>query len=204
MNRDDKDTTNVLVVGTNGQGVITASEILSDVAMLSGFDTKKSKIHGMPQRDGVVPIHVRYSEKLYSPMIMMEGEVDILLSFELAETVRWMHYVKATGLIIANLQQTIPPAVYVGMGSYPEDAVSFIRQGVVHSILVNVQLIAKELGHPRLVNTILLGVASTFLDLSVDAWKTVIADRVPSKFKELNLVAFDNGRGLNPIILSQS
>ena len=29
MNRDDKKTTNVLVVGTGGQGVITASEILS-------------------------------------------------------------------------------------------------------------------------------------------------------------------------------
>ena len=52
MNRETNNTTNVLVVGTGGQGVITASEILSDVAMLSGFDTKKSEIHGMSQRGG--------------------------------------------------------------------------------------------------------------------------------------------------------
>ncbi|GAB6909226.1 Pyruvate/ketoisovalerate oxidoreductase [Desulfosarcina cetonica] len=196
MKRENTKTTNVLVVGTGGQGVITASEILSDVAMFSGFDTKKSEIHGMSQRGGVVTSHVRYSEKVYSPMIM-EGEVDILLSFELAETVRWMHYLKPKGRVIANLQQIIPPAVYAGMGRYPEDAVSVIRQGADHSILVDAQLIAKELGNPRLVNTILLGIASAFLDLSVDGWKTVIANRVPPKFKELNIVAFDRGRGLN-------
>ena len=87
MNRECNQTANVLVVGTGGQGVITASEIISDVAMLSGFDTKKSEIHGMSQRGGVVTSHVRYSEKVFSPVIM-EGEADILLSFELAETVR--------------------------------------------------------------------------------------------------------------------
>ncbi|BBO81034.1 indolepyruvate oxidoreductase [Desulfosarcina ovata subsp. sediminis] len=196
MNRETNNTTNVLVVGTGGQGVITASEIMSDVAMLSGFDTKKSEIHGMSQRGGVVTSHVRYSEKVYSPTIM-EGEADILLSFELAETVRWMHYLKPDGHVITSLQRIIPPAVYAGMGSYPDNAEMVIRQGVSHSILVDALLMAEDLGNPRLVNTILLGVASTLLDLPVDGWESVIADRVPPKFKELNLVAFDRGRNFN-------
>ncbi|XPS90346.1 IorB5: indolepyruvate ferredoxin oxidoreductase, subunit beta [Desulfosarcina variabilis str. Montpellier] len=193
MNRDDKKTTNVLVVGTGGQGVITASEILSDVAMISGFDAKKSEIHGMSQRGGVVTSHVRYSEKVYSPMIM-EGEADIMLSFELAETVRWLHYVKPGGRVITSSQRIIPPAVYAGMGSYPEDAEQVIKQRAENPIVVDALPMAIKLGNPRLVNTILLGVASTLLDLSVDSWKSVIADRVPPKFKDLNLVAFDQGR----------
>ena len=193
MNRDDKKTTNVLVVGTGGQGVITASEILSDVAMISGFDTKKSEIHGMSQRGGVVTSHVRYSEKVYSPMIM-EGEVDIMLSFELAETVRWLHYVKPGGRVITSRQRIIPPAVYAGMGSYPEDAEPVIKARASDPIVVDALPMAIELGNPRLVNTILLGIASTLLDLPVDGWKSVIAERVPPKFKELNLVAFDQGR----------
>ena len=193
MNRETKNTTNVLVVGTGGQGVITASEILSDVAMISGFDTKKSEIHGMSQRGGVVTSHVRYSEKVYSPMIM-EGEADILLSFELAETVRWLHYLKSGGRVITSLQRIIPPAVYAGMGSYPEDPESVIRDRTNDPIFVDALPMASELGNPRLVNTILLGITSTLLNLPVDGWKNVIADRVPPKFKELNLVAFDRGR----------
>ena len=193
MNRETRKTTNVLVVGTGGQGVITASEILSDVAMLSGFDTKKSEIHGMSQRGGVVTSHVRYSEKVYSPTIMV-GEADILLSFELAETVRWLHYLKPGARAITSLQRIIPPAVYAGMGSYPEDPQAVIRDRTGDPIFIDALPLATQLGNPRLVNTILLGIASTLLDLPLDGWKSVIAKRVPPKFKNLNLEAFDRGR----------
>jgi indolepyruvate ferredoxin oxidoreductase beta subunit len=196
MSRETNHTVNVLVVGTGGQGVITASEILSDVAMLSGFDAKKSEIHGMSQRGGVVTSHVRYSEKVASPMIM-EGEADILLSFELAETVRWLHYLKPGGRVITSRQKIIPPAIYAGMGSYPEDAEAVISQRTTDPIFVDALPLAEALGNPRLVNTLLLGIASTLLDLSVDQWKTVIAQRVPPKFKELNLLAFDRGRQIS-------
>lgn len=193
MNREKNKTANVLVVGTGGQGVITASEILADVAMLSGFDAKKSEIHGMSQRGGVVTSHVRYSEKVASPMIM-EGEADILLSFELAETVRWLHFLRPEGRVITSFQKIIPPAVYAGMGKYPEDAEAVIKTRIQDPIFVDALPLAETLGNPRLVNTILLGVASTMLELHIDQWKAVIAERVPPKFKELNLVAFDRGR----------
>ncbi|MDL2322280.1 indolepyruvate oxidoreductase subunit beta, partial [Desulfosarcina sp. OttesenSCG-928-B08] len=193
MTRKTQHTTNVLVVGTGGQGVITASEILSDVAMISGFDTKKSEIHGMSQRGGVVTSHVRYSDTVYSPTIM-EGEADILLSFELAETVRWLHYLKPGGRAIASLQRIVPPAVYAGMGSYPENPEAMIRDRSENPILVDALPMAEKLGNPRLVNTLLLGIASTLLTLPLDNWKTVIESRVPPKFKELNQVAFEQGR----------
>ena len=126
----------------------------------------------------------------------MEGESDILLSFELSETVRWLHFLRPAGRVITSLQKIIPPAVYAGMGSYPEEAQAVIKQRIDDPIFVEALPMAKKLGNPRLVNTILLGIASTMLDLHVDAWKEVIAERVPPKFKELNLVAFDRGRDI--------
>jgi indolepyruvate ferredoxin oxidoreductase beta subunit len=129
--------------------------------------------------------------------MIMEGEADILLSFEVAETVRWLHYLKPEGRVISSLQRIIPPAIYAGMGSYPEDAENIIRQAGGDPILVDALPMAIALGNPRLVNTILLAIASTMLDLPVDGWKTVIAKRVPPRFKDLNLEAFDKGRNLN-------
>lgn len=61
--------TNVLLVGVGGQGILLASEILSEAAMLAGFDVKKSEIHGMSQRGGSVVSHVRYGTEVFSPIV---------------------------------------------------------------------------------------------------------------------------------------
>ena len=61
-------TTNVLIVGVGGQGVLLASEILSEVARKSGLDAKKSEVHGMSQRGGVVTSHVRFGVRVLSPL----------------------------------------------------------------------------------------------------------------------------------------
>ena len=71
--------TNVLFAGIGGQGIILASDLLSEVAFRSGFDVKKSEIHGMSQRGGSVSGDVRYGEKVYSPMIP-NGETDYLVA----------------------------------------------------------------------------------------------------------------------------
>ena len=73
-----KKTVNVLFAGIGGQGIILASDLLSEVAFRSGFDVKKSEIHGMSQRGGSVSGDVRFGEKVYSPMIP-EGEADYLV-----------------------------------------------------------------------------------------------------------------------------
>ncbi len=77
--------TNVLLIGVGGQGIILASDVLSQVAMDSGLDAKKSEVHGMSQRGGSVSSHVRFGEKVWSPIIP-EGQVDILLAFSFWQT----------------------------------------------------------------------------------------------------------------------
>ncbi len=186
---------NIIIVGTGGQGVILASEILSDVAMYTGFDSKKSEIHGMSQRGGVVTSHVRYGKKIYSPL-MIEGTADILLSFEIAEAARWLPFLSKTGRVVTSTQRIVPPMVATGFAKYTDNAEDILREKSNNPIIVDAEAIAVELGNARLVNTILLGIISNMLDLPYDVWKDVVARRVPPKFKDLNMVAFDKGREL--------
>ena len=67
-------TTNVLVAGVGGQGIVLASELLALAAMADGLEAKQSEVHGVAQRGGSVNSHVRWGEKLYSPLIA-RGEV---------------------------------------------------------------------------------------------------------------------------------
>ena len=54
--------------------------------------------------------------------------------------------------------------------------------------------IAKELGDPRLVNTILIGVLSNHLPFTPQQWTEAIRKRVKAKFVDINLSAFERGR----------
>jgi len=61
-------TTNILLCGVGGQGTLLASNLLAECAMEAGFDVKKSEIHGMAQRGGSVVSHVRFGERICSPI----------------------------------------------------------------------------------------------------------------------------------------
>jgi indolepyruvate ferredoxin oxidoreductase beta subunit len=81
--------TNVIIAGLGGQGVIKASDILSDAVFRAGFDLKKSEIHGMSQRGGSVTSEVRFGEIVLSPMVP-PGEADylVVLAADQIEVVR--------------------------------------------------------------------------------------------------------------------
>jgi indolepyruvate ferredoxin oxidoreductase, beta subunit len=70
--------TNVIIAGLGGQGVIKASDILSDAAFRAGLDVKKSEIHGMSQRGGSVTSDVRFGRRVLSAMVPA-GEADFVV-----------------------------------------------------------------------------------------------------------------------------
>ena len=74
-----KKTVNVVIAGLGGQGVITASDILSEAAFRSGFEVKKSEIHGMSQRGGSVSSDVRFGEAVLSPMVPAGEAIDRMI-----------------------------------------------------------------------------------------------------------------------------
>lgn len=195
MAKKKNEVKNILIVGVGGQGVILASDILSEVAMASGLDVKKSEVHGMAQRGGIVSSHVRFGKKVNSPLIP-KGEADVLLSFELAEALRWLGFLKPGGRVIVNSQKVVPPIVSTGLAKYPEEAQETLKRSAGDPIVVDALSIAEQLGNPRLVNTILLGMTSRLLELPESNWKKVVSERVPKAFKELNLKAFEKGKSL--------
>jgi len=120
-------TKNILMAGVGGQGIILASEIVSEAVMLAGFDVKKSEVHGMAQRGGSVTSHVRFGEKVYSPIIR-DGEVDILFSLELLETLRFLPVLKDDPVILVNQQKILPPSVTLGRDVYPDNIAGLLKE----------------------------------------------------------------------------
>ena len=188
-----KGTTNVLIVGVGGQGVLLASEILCEVAKVMGLDAKKSEVHGMSQRGGVVTSHVRFGKKVYSPLIPAK-EADVILAFEIAEGLRWIDELKAGGAMIANSQRIVPPIVSTGTFEYPAETEKQILARIPSAKIVDAFEIAKNLGNTRMVNTILLGVLSQSIDLEEDKWLEVIERMAPKNTGEINKKAFLEGR----------
>lgn len=186
---------NILLVGVGGQGILLASEILSEAAMLAGYDVKKSEIHGMSQRGGSVVSHVRYGAEVFSP-IVPEGEGDILFGFELMETVRSLPLLKTGGTVVANDLQISPPSVLMGQESYPAGLVGQIKREFSDFLLVDGQKMASDAGNVKAANTVLLGAVSKRLNIPEEFWINALEKMVPAKALEINKKAFRFGREL--------
>ncbi|RII31438.1 MAG: indolepyruvate oxidoreductase subunit beta [Geobacter sp.] len=187
--------TNILLVGVGGQGILLASEVLSETCMLAGFDVKKSEIHGMSQRGGSVVSHVRYGKEVFSP-IVPEGEGDILFGFELMETCRSLPLLKQGGTVVANDLRIAPPSVLMGLEPYPEGLAENIKAQFPDFLLVDGQKLASEAGNARAANTVLLGAVSKRLEIAEKYWVQALEKMVPQKALEVNKRAFLLGRSL--------
>ncbi len=187
--------TNVLISGVGGQGILLASEVLSEVLMLAGHDVKKNEIHGMSQRGGSVVSHIRYGEKVYSSIIP-EGEADVLLGFELLETYRYLPLVRQGGSILANNLRIFPSPVTLGKETYPENIPAKIAAAFPDFTLVEGLKLAAEAGNERTVNIVLVGALSKRIAIDDHCWQQTLRKMVPAKYLEENLKAFNLGRQL--------
>lgn len=186
----------LLLAGVGGQGILLASDIICKVMMEKGYDVKKSEVHGMAQRGGCVTSHVRYGKKVYSPLAR-KGDVDIIVSFEKLEALRYLDYLKAGGLVLVNDEEIYPPSVNLGEADYPKGIYESLRSqfGPDHVKVVTGPEMAAKAGNRRAVNTVMLGAISRFIpEIGVEDWKKVLAKMLPEKIVEANLKAFDLGR----------
>lgn len=90
---------NVVVAGLGGQGVLKVTDILAEAVFRSGYDVKKSEVHGMSQRGGSVSSEVRYGECVASPMVPA-GEADVLAVLDATQTEVAKPVLKADGVLI--------------------------------------------------------------------------------------------------------
>lgn len=185
---------NVIMVGVGGQGVILASDAMADTGMVNGYDVKKSDSLGMAQRGGSVASHVRWSRRVFSPMVR-KGEADFLLGFEQIEAARWAPYLKPGGAAIVADVVVMPVSVIGGATPYPawERIEASIRCNTDRVYLLPVTRIGAELGNPKALNVIMLGFLSVFLELGEETWIENIRQKLPAKFVESSVAAFKRG-----------
>lgn len=186
-------TVNLIITGVGGQGIILASRILAAAALKMGYDVKVSEIHGMAQRGGSVVTHLRYGEQVCSPLVSL-GEADFLVGFEKLEAIRCLPFLKGDGCLVASDQEILPLPVLLGKAAYPADSTGFIKSLGERAQLVPAADMAHRLGDQRVVNLILLGVLSRYLDIGMDVWEQAITDCVKPAYLDLNFKAFQKGR----------
>ena len=189
-----KSVTNVIICGTGGQGILLASEVLCAAARHAGNDVKKSEVHGMAQRGGSVSSHVRFGEKIFSPLVE-KGSADLILAMEKMEALRWSPYLAPHGKLVTCDLKINPMTVNTGTAEYP-DIDSIIEREKLPVKLVPAVEIAEKLGNLRVVNIVLIGAVSPHLPIDTVHWEEAIKERVPSKALEVNLEAFHKGREL--------
>ncbi len=188
------DTMNIMIVGVGGQGSLLASKLLGHLLLTEGYDVKVSEVHGMSQRGGSVVTYVRFGDKVYSPIID-KGEADFIVSFEQMEAARYLPYLKEGGRIVTNTQQIDPMPVITGAAKYPEDLIAKMEEKGAVVDAMDCLTLAESAGSVKAVNIVLMGRLSKYFDISADKWEQAITACVPEKFRDLNLKAFELGRG---------
>ena len=86
--------------------------------------------------------------------------------------------------------------VQIGKEKYPTNGEELIRARAGKLIALDGQAEARELGNPKVMNIILLGVLIRELGLQEIDWNQIIAENVKEKFVPLNQQALQVGLNL--------
>ncbi len=187
-------TFSLMFAGVGGQGSLLIAELTSLAAVSAGYDTKQTEVHGVSQRGGSVETHVRFGEKVHSP-IVTPGEANAVIGLEKLEALRFAHYVNAKdGVILINDYELIPGSIANAEKIYPHETIDFLKSKGLRVIVLPASTVARELGDGRMANVVLLGALSTLLPIPQETWDKTLRLRIPAKYLEGNLKAFQAGR----------
>ena len=187
---DNNQVFTILLCGVGGQGTITAADMLAKVACAAGLECKVSEIHGMAQRGGDVTTVVRFGSRV-NTMVCDEGCADNVVSFEVVETLRNLHFLKQGGHMVVNDEIITPLPVLIGNGTMPKSP----RERLLDAgaTLIPASQIARDAGTAKCANVVLLGALATTLPFGVELWDEVIRNKVPPKTIDINIAAFHKG-----------
>ncbi|HMA04378.1 MAG TPA: indolepyruvate oxidoreductase subunit beta [Methanomicrobiales archaeon] len=182
----------LLIVGTGGQGVILASNVIGEACMIEGRGVKAAETHGMAQRGGSVECHIRIDGQ-FGPLIP-PGGADLLMAFELLEALRYRHYLKPGGALVANRLVQVPTSVYMQKLEVPTEEKILGRIADLGPCVLDADKKAVEAGSPLTQNMVMVGAGSLRIPLKQESLEEAIRRSVPPKTVDMNLRAFRLGR----------
>lgn len=184
--------TDIILAGVGGQGILTIATILGKAALKENLYLKQAEVHGMSQRGGDVQSNLRISSSpIHSDLIPLGG-ADLIVSLEPMEALRYLPYLSEEGWIVTN---TNP---FVNIDNYP--AMEELEKELgkhQHVVAFNMDEMAKKLMSPRSSNMVLLGAASSFIDIKEEEIEAAVSQLFSAKGEKIvmnNLAAFREGR----------
>lgn len=184
----------IYLVGVGGQGIITASRIIGDAAILRGVNVLLSETHGMAQRGGSVECTARIGD-VQSPLIP-DGQADVILSFEMLETLRALCKGNKSTRVIASTERIVPLSVSTQHLSYPtpEEIRTQVRKVARSLVMIDARKLATDSGVPMSSNIVMVGALVGTGTTGIDRkhFEKAVEMNVPRKIPE-NLNAFARG-----------
>ncbi|WP_432664688.1 indolepyruvate oxidoreductase subunit beta [Wukongibacter baidiensis] len=184
-------TTNIMLGGVGGQGLVLMTKIISQAALMDDYDVKSNDVVGLSQRGGMVWGNVKIGKKIYSPNIR-PGDADLLVAMEPLEALRWSNMLKESGRIILNNKKFYPTPVQQEKCEYPDEDIENLKNKY-DVIDINAIEEGEKIGKKQVANVILIGILARYLDIKVETWKESIRENVPVKAIDMNMDAFDLG-----------
>ena len=184
----------LVVVGVGGQGVILVSNVIGVAAVKAGYAVRGAETHGMAQRGGSVISHIRIG-CTYGPLVP-PGGADVLLALELAEALRYAHFLASDGVALVNTQPILPSTVTTGKASYPpvDEILAPLRTRCNELKTLNATRLAAGLGAAQAMNVVMLGLISRYVPIREELLLETLSETIPAKYLELNKRAFQIGQ----------
>jgi indolepyruvate ferredoxin oxidoreductase beta subunit len=190
-------TCNVLITGVGGEGVLFTSVLVARAANFEGYQVRGTQLHGLAQRGGAIPTHIRFGQDVNSPLIP-RAQADLLFALEPLEAARFCYFASRdrTNFIV----DTYPvKPVYSNLLNQPYPAYEKLKKMIEpfakRFVFIDASHICEQkLGDPLDGNTMMLGVAvaSGMLPLKKESIIEAIKRTVP-KNPEDDIKAFRLG-----------
>jgi indolepyruvate ferredoxin oxidoreductase beta subunit len=189
---------NIVLTGVGGQGVLTLGVIIAEAALKQGYDVRTTELHGLAQRGGSIPFHVRFGEKIYTPLVL-EGEADLIISLEPLEALRSCYYgsKQHKTIFLIDNDPIVPLTVSVLGEKYPttKEIGSDLKDFSERIIILNAsEIVKKETGNDIAANIYLLGYAIGNGLIPIKAEYVLKAmEEVAPRYFEANKKVFEMG-----------
>jgi indolepyruvate ferredoxin oxidoreductase beta subunit len=188
-------TVRLIMVAVGGQGNLLAARILGEAALAQNISVHMSEIHGMAQRGGVVESALVFGDAGSS--IISDGEADVLVGFEPAETLRALKRAHPETIVVTNTSPLPPFTAAIGKGVYPEieTMLALIKGKCARLIAFDALELARKAGNALALNMVLLGaiIRSGALPISPDSVREAIRRTTKKAFLDTNVAAFEMG-----------
>ncbi|MBN2743109.1 MAG: indolepyruvate oxidoreductase subunit beta [Marinilabiliaceae bacterium] len=186
---------NIIIAGVGGQGILLFSNLLSKYYMKLGYELKISDVIGLGQRGGGVESHFRYSKNPVLSPFIKSGDVDYLLSFEQTETLRYLHCLKADGVVFSSTFELSTSSVNTRLEKdMSESKTEIIKKSGKQTFIVDPDKNkSPEFDISKMMNIVMLGFYAEFRGYSHDEMLQIVKESVPEKFIAGNMKAYEKG-----------